>query len=255
MRGGKGLSPFTVIHYARFLHRALRDAVAWGLITVNPTDSVNVPRAKSTDMNIMSENEVKAFLEAAKSTDYYPLFHTFLSTGARRSEMLALRWSDFDPLLCTLSISHTLHHLVTGEDVFRPTKSSKGKRVISPSPTTVKVLQHHRESISLQRLELGTMLQDNDLIFSRWDGSPLQPSSISHAWTKLAKKLGISASRLHDARHTHASLMLKQGTHPKVVQERLGHSTISMTLGIYSHVMPGLQEGAAAKFEEALKVE
>lgn len=252
---GKGaLSGLTVGHHARFLHRALRDAVVWKLIAINPVDSVNVPRVKSSDINIMSTNEVKVFLEAAKETDYFPLFHTFLATGARRSEVLALRWRDFDELLLTLSISRSLHHLHNGKDVFRPVKSAKGKRVIALSPTTVKVLQDHRERQTLMKLEMGTMLQDNDLIFSRWDGSPLRPDSVSHAWTKLATKLGISAARLHDARHTHASLMLKQGIHPKIVQERLGHSTISLTLDIYSHTIPGLQEAAARKFDEVFQI-
>ena len=104
------------------------------------------------------------------------------------------------------------------------------------------------------KLEPGSMLQDDDLIFSHWDGSPLLPDSVSHAWIKLARKLGIKALRLHSARHTHASLMLKQGAHPKVVQERLGHSTISVTLDIYNHVIPGLQKDAAERFDEVLNM-
>ena len=198
----------------------------------------------------MSVSEVKAFLDAAKDTDYFPIFHLFLSTGLRRSEALALRWSDFDELLCTLQICRTLHQLHTREYVIQPTKSAKGRRVISLTPSTVKILQDHRENMSLQRLDLGSMLQSDDLIFSQWDGSPLRPDTITRAWSHLAKSLGISAYRLHDARHTHASLLLKQGAHPKVVQERLGHSTISVTLDIYSHVVPGLQESAVQKFDE-----
>ena len=120
---------------------------------------------------------------------------------------------------------------------------------------TVRIREALREKIFTQRLELGLVLQDDDLIFSHYDGSPLSPGTVSHAWSKLAKKLGIAASNLHLARHSHASLLLGQGVHPKIVQERLGHSTISITLDIYSHVIPGLQEDAAVKFEEALKVE
>jgi len=105
------------------------------------------------------------------------------------------------------------------------------------------------------KLEPGSMLQDDDLIFSHWDGSPLLPDSVSHAWIKLARKLGIKALRLHSARHTHASLMLMQGVHPKIVQERLEHSSIQITLDTYSHVAPGLQEAAARGFDNILSAE
>ena len=94
-------------------------------------------------------------------------------------------------------------------------------------------------------------MKDDDLIFSGLGGKPLLPDTISHVWAKLVKRVGLEHIRFHDARHTHASLMLKQGVHPKVVQERLGHATISTTLDLYSHVAPGLQEAAAARFDEA----
>jgi len=104
------------------------------------------------------------------------------------------------------------------------------------------------------RLMLGEPLIDEDLVFSQPDGRPLLPDTITHAWIKLAKRTGLKNIRLHDARHSHASLMLKQGTHPKIVQERLGHASIQITLDTYSHVAPGLQEAAAARFDEGLAI-
>jgi len=98
---------------------------------------------------------------------------------------------------------------------------------------------------------LGIPLTDDDLVFSQFDGKPLRPNTITRAWAILAARCGVKVIRLHDARHTHASLMLKQGIHPKIVQERLGHSTIAVTLDTYSHVAPGLQEAAAKRFDEA----
>jgi len=103
-----------------------------------------------------------------------------------------------------------------------------------------------RESLQLPPIS------ENDLVFSHWDGSPLLPDSITHAWSKLTRKCGLKGIRLHDARHTHATIMLKQGVHPKIVQERLGHSTISTTLDTYSHVSPGLQQAAARGFDDIL---
>ncbi len=98
---------------------------------------------------------------------------------------------------------------------------------------------------------LGISLTDDDLVFSHYDGKPLLPNTVSHAWFNLAHRSGLKPIRLHDARHTHASIMLKQGVHPKIVQERLGHSSIQITLDTYSHITPGLQQAAAVRFDEA----
>ena len=100
------------------------------------------------------------------------------------------------------------------------------------------------------RIMLGVPLKDDDLVFSTIEGEPLRPNTISRAWTTLASRAGVKVIRLHDARHTHASLMLKQGIHPKIVQERLGHASIQITLDTYSHVAQGLQEKAAAQFDK-----
>lgn len=99
---------------------------------------------------------------------------------------------------------------------------------------------------------MGTTLKEDDLIFSEEPGKPLLPDTVSHAWVKLVRRVGLSGIRLHDARHSHASLMLKQGIHPKIVQERLGHASIQITLDTYSHVAPGLQEAAAKRFDDVV---
>jgi integrase len=114
-------------------------------------------------------------------------------------------------------------------------------------------MKEHRRKHEFERAMLGIPLKDDDLVFSRLDGNPLLPDTISHVWGKIVKRVGLKHFRLHDARHTHASFMLKQNVHPKVVQERLGHATISTTLDLYSHVTPGLQEAAALKFDEILR--
>jgi integrase len=101
---------------------------------------------------------------------------------------------------------------------------------------------------------LGITLEEDDLVFSTPDGKPLRPNTITRAWANLARRCGLKGTRFHDARHTHASLLLKQGVHPKVVQERLGHSSIAVTLDTYSHVAPGLQEAAALRFDDAFIV-
>ena len=169
----------------------------------------------------------------------------------RRSELLALRWSDVDLLMGQISVIRSLHCLRGGSVIFRAPKSAKGRRTIALSPSTCLILRQHREQQEALCTMIGKRLEDSDLIFTQADGKPILPDTVTHAWIKLAKKtkLGI---RFHDLRHTHASVLLKQGVHPKVVQERLGHASIAITLDTYSHVAPGLQEAAALKFERAL---
>jgi integrase len=203
-------------------------------------------------MHTMNENDLQAFLEAAKTTPYYVVFYTALFTGMRRSELLALRWSDVDLLLCQASVTQSLHRLHDGSLVFRQPKTVKGRRMISLSPSLALLFREHKEKQILERITVGTVLKENDLVFGTPEGKPLLPDTISHAWIKIVKRAHLNHFRLHDARHTHASLLLKQGVHPKIVQERLGHATISTTLDLYSHVTPGLQEAAAKRFDEVL---
>ena len=171
----------------------------------------------------------------------------------RRSELLALRWYDVDFLLCQVSVTRSLEYLHSVPENrvrFKETKTSKSKRLIALSPSTVQVLKDHREKQLLDRAMLGISLKDDDLVFCNSEGKPLLPNTITHAWIRLVRRIGLKGVRLHDARHTHATLMLKQGVHPKIVQERLGHSSIQITLDTYSHVAPGLQEAAAKGFDE-----
>ena len=137
----------------------------------------------------------------------------------RRSEFLALKWSDIDLLLCQVYVNRSLHQLRDGSIVYRAPKTAKGRRMIALSPSVTLVLREHKEQQEATRAQLETLLKDDDLVFSTVDGNPLRPNTITRAWTVLAARVGLKVIRLHDARHTHASLMLKQGIHPKIVQE------------------------------------
>lgn len=170
----------------------------------------------------------------------------------RRSELLALRWADIDLLMCQISVSRTLHQLHNRDIIIRETKTDKSRRLIALSPSTVSILREHRKQQEALRQALGISLTDSDLVFSQYNGTPLLPDSVTQAWRNLARRIGLKGLRFHDARHTHASLMLKQGIHPKIVQERLGHASIQITLDTYSHIIPGLQEIAANRFDDIL---
>lgn len=203
----------------------------------------------------MNEDEVHTFLEFAKTMPYYALFYLILYTALRRSEILALRWCDIDRLMGEVSVTRSLHRLRDGSIVIRPTKTGRARRLVTLPPSASLVVRQHKEKRALECTMLGVSLSDEDFAFSHVDGTPLLPDTVSHVWTKTVKRAGLKHFRLHDGRHTHASLLLKQNVHPKVVQERLGHASISTTLDLYSHVVPGLQEAAARRFDEALSPE
>lgn len=252
--GKGGLSPRSVRHHHITLHDALEHAVKMGLLNRNVASAVSPPRYQRPQWHTLSELDISNVLKAAQETPYYALFYTAIFTGMRRSELLALRWCDLDLLLCQAYVIRTLHHLRTGEIVFRQPKSAKGRRMVSLPPSLALLLQKHKDKTFEQRIELGIPLTDDNLVFSDLEGKPLLPDTITHAWIKLSRRIGLEGVRLHDLRHTQASLMLKQGVHPKIVQERLGHSSIQITLDTYSHVAPGLQEAAAKRFDEALAI-
>lgn len=250
--GKGGLSAKTVRHHHITLHGALRAAVQWGLLVRNPAEAVSAPRTQRREMQIWSEGELNHFLDAASDSEYYAIFYIALFTGMRRSEVLALRWSDVDLVYSQIYVSRGMHHLRDGTTLFTRPKTAKGNRTIALPPSAALTLADYRREQESLHLLAGTPLTDDSLVFSHLDGTPLLPDTITHAWAKLVRRAGIRAIRLHDARHTHASLMLKQGIHPKIVQERLGHASIQVTLDTYSHVAPGLQEAAAEAFDKVL---
>jgi integrase len=247
-----GVSNTTVTHHAMVLHRILEFAVKWQLLARNPADAASPPGIRHIEMHILDEEQVVVFLNAAIDTPYFTEFHLALFTGMRRSEIMALRWQDCDLILAGISVSRSMHQLYDRQIVFSGTKTAKSSRRIELSPETCQVLRLHLENEMSLCARLGVPFTNDRLLFCEWDGRPLSPDRVSRAWEQLIKKLEFGHIRFHDARHTHASLLLKAGIHPKIVQERLGHANIQTTLNIYSHVMPGMQRRAAEAFEEMI---
>lgn len=245
------MTPQTAVHCHRCLSAALTIAVKQGLLVRNPCKAVTAPTIQKREMHVLDEDGVHQFLEASKSTKYYVLFYLALYTGMRRSEILAQRWTDIDLDAGMLSVNRSLHHVKEGF-IYRQPKTSKSRRLIALTPSTIAVLATHKARQMAQHLLQGVPLPADALVFCQPDGTPLLPGTVSHAWEDVARRLGLNV-RLHDARHSHASILLKHGIHPKIVSERLGHSSILITLDTYSHVLPGIQAAAAKKFDEALK--
>ena len=253
-RDGKGgLSARTVKHHHRVLSEALSHAVKWGALSRNVAQMTDPPRASRSEMTLLSTEEIDSLLDAFEGTGYYALVFTALYSGMRRGELLGLRWCDVDLPLATISVTQSLQRLYGGEFSVREPKSAHSRRLIPLPPSLAILLRSHKEHEEQRKELLGITVAPTDLVFAHLDGSPLDPSTVSHTFGKVVHKAGIKNVRFHDLRHAHASLMLRTGASPKVISERLGHSSIAITMDIYSHVMPGLQEEAAIRFEEALK--
>ena len=253
-RDGQGLAPATLIKHHNLLSEALSHAVKWGLLARNVADAVDPPRGQRKEMQALTSADLRRVLNACEGTPWHPIFHTLAWTGLRRSELLGLRWKDIDLLLATLRVSQVLHQLNDGRFVYQEPKTAKGRRTIALSPSSCIELQQYRESQEKDANLLGIPLTDDSLVFGHPDGSPRSPSTLTLAFRRLTRRLGFTGVRLHDLRHTHATLMMEQGVNPKVVSERLGHASVVITLDTYSHVLPNMQEDAVARFESAMAV-
>ena len=243
------LSPSTVRRIHATLHRAMRDAVRWNKITRSPADGADPPRAAGCgegEMKVWSVRELKTFLESERENRLYPLWLTLATTGMRRGEALGLRWEDIDLDAGTLSIRQT-RVLAGYEPVLSTPKTKKGRRLVALDPATTGALGRHRHLQSNERLAQGAAGKDSGFVFTRGDGEPYHPERVSKLFRKAAKMAGLPRIRLHDLRHTHATLALSAGIHPKVVSERLGHANIGITLDTYSHCLPALSEEAACR--------
>ena len=247
-----GLSPRSVMAVHRVVYKALRDGVKWGLLVRNPAETVDPPRPVAKEMKTLDASGVARLFTEAQGTPYYSIIHLAVYTGLRRSELLALRWRDIDFASATLSVTRGMHVLKGGKVVYHEPKSGRSRRQVALSPNSVLSLRVHRERVEADAEVLGVTVTEDSLIFAHPDGRPMLPDTLSHAFIKIRRRAGLAGVRLHDLRHTSASLMLKANIHPKVVQERLGHSSIAITLDLYSHVAPGMQEAAALKLDEEL---
>jgi integrase len=247
-----GLSNTTVRHHITFLHSILETAVKWQLLIRNPVDSVTMPKIVKHEMKILDEQEAERILLEVQDTKYYPIFNLALYTGVRQSELLALQWSDVDLLMAELSVSKSSHWLNTGEYIIKSTKTAKSNRRIALSPDTCIMLRQHLENEMDKCSKSGIKFTNDRLLFCEWDGKPLNPDTVTRHWKRIIARLNYPHIRFHDLRHTHASWMLKKGISPKVIQERLGHATITTTLDIYSHVTPGMQQDAVKVFDKIL---
>jgi integrase len=241
-----------VHHVHVCLHRAFRDAVRWGRLFRKPVDAADPPRVAgpgSREMKTWSAAQVRAFLEATKDDRLYPLWRLLALTGMRRGEVLGAKWEDIDFPARTLSVRRSLIPL-GGEVIVSEPKTAKGRRSIALDAETVEVLKAQAAHQLEEQQAFGAGWTDSGYICTREDGTPYPPEVVSRYFRQAVKAAMLPAISPQVLRHTHATLALRAGIHPKVVSERLGHANISITLDTYSHAIPALQEEAAARIAE-----
>jgi integrase len=249
--GRGGLSAQTVRHMHGVLKQALAQARVWRAITHNPADLVKPPKLDRGEMQTVNTEQTAAMIEAARRTPIFIPILLGVLCGMRRGEICALRWRSVDLDTGQLSVVASTEQGRGGMRE-KETKSGRGRLVALP-PLLVTELRRHRTQQAEWLLRLGIRLTDDHHVCLREDGESVWPSSLTRAFRIFMRRHKLPQIRFHDLRHSHATHLLAANVHPKIAQERLGHSNVSITLNTYSHVVPGMQQEAVAKVDAAIQ--
>jgi integrase len=251
--GKGGLSPQTVRHMDRLLHRAFHDAIRRRLLATNPTDYVDRPKVNRKPKRTLDDDALAALMgKAAGGRLHAPLF-IILATGARRGELLALRWRNVDLAASQAQIVETLEETKAGGLRFKDVKTAAGRRRVDLPASAVQVLRAHQLEQKKLHLALGLGWSTDTLVFPALEGEPWRPRNFTKAITAMATAAGVTGFSPHAGRHDHFTRLLKAGIHPKAAQVRAGHSSVTVTLDVYSHATDGLQQEAAERIDNVLK--
>lgn len=249
----KGLSPATVLRLHRVLSRALRVAMQRGKIARNVATLVDPPAVKRPTTALpLTVDEARRVLQAAEQARNSARWTVALAVGLRQSETLGLRWSDINLDVGTLTVRRGLHRVAGKGLVYEEPKAERSRRTLALPAPLVMALRRHRGVQLEERQAAGSLWEEHDLVFAQMNGRPLDKRSDWEGWKALLTRAGVREVRLHDGRHTAATLLLSEGVHPRVVMELLGHAQMRTTTDTYSHVMPALAKEAAAKMGTAL---
>lgn len=253
--GSGGLAPKTVRYIHAIIHKALADAVDAGFLAANPADRAKPPNPRSTgrcEIRFWTPAQLRTFLDLVVGHRLEAAWHVSAMTGMRRGEVLGMRWGDVDLERARIQVRQALVS-VAYELVFSTPKNHRG-RVIDLDPGTVEQLRMHRERQVKEQAEWGASYDDRDLVFCRENGEPLHPQTYSQSFERLVAKTGQPSIRLHDLRHTHATIAVQAGVPTKVISERLGHESPAFTLKQYAHVIPGMQAAGALAIAQAVNI-
>jgi integrase len=248
-----GFSPATVHKMHVVLHKALDQAVRDGLIPRNVTEAVTVPKIERKEIQALCAEETKRLLEAAREDRFEALYVLAVMTGLRQGELLALKWDDVDLERRVLRVRRTLTRTKGKVSLGEP-KTAKSRRTVKLTAISAAALQEHL-SRQLEEIDrVGPLYSDDGLVFATERGTPVNPTNLrQRSFAPLLERANLRKIRFHDLRHTCATLLLGKNINPKIVSEMLGHSSISITLDTYSHVLPDMQDSAARALEDALQ--
>lgn len=246
----EGLSAKTVHSIHGVLHNAIDNAVRWRLVPKNVTDLVTPPRLEKHEVQSLTLEQARTLLAAARGHRLDMLLTLALTTGMRRGELLALRWSDIDLESGLLQVRRTVDFIARYGYVEGEPKTARSRRKIVLPAFVVAMLKQHRKNQLEQRLKVGDDWQDRDLVICGLEGNYLNPRYLLKLFDKLLVEAGLSHMRFHDLRHSVVTLLLGMGVDPRTIQEFVGHEDITTTLRIYSHVLPSMQQGVADKLSE-----
>lgn len=247
------LSPQTINHVHKVLHDGLATAVRHEVLQRNVAALVQPPKIPKTKMNVWNEEQLVRFLDYAKPYRYYMIILLAATCGLRRGEAIALRWGDVDFSKGTITVKQSYTRGEKGY-IFQEPKTKAGIRTIALPQMTIDALKRQRAIQAQDKLASGAGYNDHGLISQTKKGLPINPYYFEARWLDMVRKSGLPKIRFHDLRHTHASLLLKQNVHPKVVSERMGHSSVGITLDRYSHTY-GVDYRAAEELDSVLKIE
>ena len=245
-----GLASRTVLHIHRTLTKALKQATDDGLIPRNAAGPVRPPRPRREEIQPLNREQVQALFEATKGDRLEALYVVAVTAGLRRGELQGLKWEDVDLEAGTLQVRRTLSE-PKGGYIFEAPKSGKGRSDRLTRKATAALREHRRRQLE-ERMQRAGLWQDHGLVFPSGIGTPTSGGNLNRAFKATLQRAGLPAFRFHDLRHTCATLLLRQGVNPKYVQELLGHADISLTLNVYSHVLPDMGDAAVGAMDAAL---
>jgi integrase len=252
-----GLSPATIRYVHAVLRRALKQAFVRGLVPLNIADGASLPRADQKEMEtFFTPEEVRRFLQAAKHDRLEALYVLAITCGLRQGELLGLRWDDVDLKAGRLTVRRQVQRSRDGSGMISGPTKNKKSRTIRLGRVAIEALKAHRDTQAEEVDSARGLWRDPDLVFTTTIGTPLDPSNlVGRSFKPLLGRAGLPSIRFHDLRHACATLLFSEGVPVKVVQEVLGHSSVSVTMDVYSHILPDMQERAAAAMDDLLSNE
>ena len=233
------------------LFTALKQAVRLGLISRNPAEAVDRLKHEPEELTLWTPEQVRHFLELAKTHRLYAAFYLVIATGMRHGEILGLRWQDIEGDVIT--VRQSVINVQGAQHEISTPKTRKGVRRIVIDPATMQVLAEHRGRQEAEREKLGSAWEDLGLVFPNELGGILIPRNFDRVWYDLLDKSGLPPIRFHDLRHLHVSLLVKRGLDPRTVADRVGHTDPSFTLRRYSHMFEAQRRAAAVPLDEMLR--